>query len=877
MVNLMLKPNNPTLHEHLHGDIRRHFSMYRQLRLPVIPLCSHDHSGIPEAHAKTCSRPGKVPLVKWRHREVSTEDEASNWGVEFPDANIGLLLGSVSSYVGVDVDGEGGERLLAEWSGGDLPETWEFTTGSGRRLLYKIPDSVVLRKVSESAGGGNHQECSLLGEGSQTVIPPSIHHSGKVYQWKGGCSPWEMDCAYTPKWLIGKMSTRSTPGQTGAEVDADALEKLAKGCAKFAENWQVQQDAGLSYDDWFLWASLLVRAGQTEAALAFSGVSKKHNEQSEERIRLLENSEDTAGPTRCATYGCGPEQIERCHGTVRRSANGEATNSPAGLLGPDQTDKALNLAQKAVELLESGDHGAHLEPHVLPAFLRLKNRAPADYARLEQRLRAAKMPIRAFQQALRDTKSRLAQTLAGEGSLVEKGFYIDENGKPTGMNQNKYARYVLTQLNLGVADGERFYLYEGGVWNQLSDLTVKRKLRDFLHDLAPDSWTEKLELQYIGALLREAEYLNDLDEKRDYINLQNGMLSLNSFELLPHDPSYHSSIQVRIPYTPEVTCPLFLQFLNEVFQEDEELISVVQEMFGYCLTAETRAEKAFVLYGAGSNGKSVLLSVLKALCGKKNTSSVPLAELENPFARHEIVSKTLNLAAENEVDDKGLNTQYFKAIVSGDPIHVDVKHGKGFMYEPVCKLVFATNRLPYSRDKSPAFPRRLVILPFRARFSKNTADKHLREKLESELPGILNFALEGLKRLRGQNYDFSHSKAAEQMLTEYRATINPMLSFVSDCVEPAPGVGRVLRKRLRDEFVRWCRENGHTGLAEMTTKKFWEAFRKVLDEERIEYTETKSNGCEYFEGISLKKGRGVSTEQSSSLRQLFEDDSADKP
>ncbi|RTE02766.1 phage/plasmid primase, P4 family, partial [Paenibacillus whitsoniae] len=835
---------------------------FAQQGYPVIPLSPANLAG---------DSPGKRPMITgWSKRTSTTPKEVADWFNWWPSCNIGLVLGSASGFVGIDVDGEGGEQLLADWSGGALPETWEFTTGSGRRLLYKIPEGLTLRKLSQSVDGGNHQECSLLGEGCQTVIPPSIHATGKVYWWKDNCSPETIDCAYAPEWLIRKMTSRTVPSsQKSVKPVNDALGKLTEGCAKFSESWQVQQETGLSNDDWFLWVSLLVRAGQTEAALAFSEASVKHDEQSEARIRLLEKNEEQAGPTRCATFGCGPEQIERCHGVKLHDTDGNAANSPAALLKPDQAGKARQLAQEAVARLEAGDHGAHLEKQALQAFLTLKDRFPADYGRLEQRIRSAKAPLRTFQQALKEFKRIHTYTQAGGDSLLEKGFYINDSGRPDGMNENKYARYVLTQLQLGVAEGERFYLYDKGIWNQLSGLNVKRKLRDFLHDLVPDFWTEKLEEQYIGALLREAECLGKLDEQRDYINLQNGMLSLNSFELLQHDRSYHSSIQLPISYTPEAECPTFLKFLDEVFQGDQELVNIVQEMFGYCLTAETRAEKAFILYGQGSNGKSVLLSVLKALCGKGNTSSVPLTELENPFTRHEIVGKILNLAAENEVDNKGLNTQYFKAIVSGDPINVDVKHGKGFMYEPICKLVFATNRLPYSRDKSHAFPRRLIILPFRARFNADSADKHLREKLEAELPGILNFALKGLKRLRAQNYVFSPSQAAKQVLDEYRETINPILSFVSECIKPVSGAGNIFRKQLREEFNRWCQVNRHTGVSEISERRFWQEFRNVLDEERINYKETKSNGHDCFSGITLKKRRKGNPEQSSTMPQLF--------
>lgn len=161
---------------------------YANLGLPVIPLCSHDHRGMSGLHGAKCTRPGKRPLVKnWQTRGVPTSGEIEKWFTQWPSLNIGLVFGSPSGLVGIDVDGDGGHNLLQEMSGGVLPDTLAFSTpNNGMRYLYRIPNNQVLMKAGVTDSSQPHTECSLLGEGCQTVLPPSIHPNGGRYQWITG-------------------------------------------------------------------------------------------------------------------------------------------------------------------------------------------------------------------------------------------------------------------------------------------------------------------------------------------------------------------------------------------------------------------------------------------------------------------------------------------------------------------------------------------------------------------------------------------------------------------------------------------------------------------------------------------------------------------
>jgi hypothetical protein len=166
----------------------------------ALAVCPPDHKDVPPFHRATCSKPGKRPLgpwKQWQNRLPTLDDVVAQWDV-VPAANVGVVLGPVSGLVGVDVDGDEGERILEEASGGDLPRTLTFTTGRGRRLLYAIDrDSDIPTRTFSGHGG----EVKILAQGTLTAMPPSRHASGRRYRWVRRRGPGDIRAAWAPEWL----------------------------------------------------------------------------------------------------------------------------------------------------------------------------------------------------------------------------------------------------------------------------------------------------------------------------------------------------------------------------------------------------------------------------------------------------------------------------------------------------------------------------------------------------------------------------------------------------------------------------------------------------------------------------------------------------
>lgn len=437
--------------------------------------------------------------------------------------------------------------------------------------------------------------------------------------------------------------------------------------------------------------------------------------------------------------------------------------------------------------------------------------------------------------------------------IFDMGFIINEKtGKVLGLNANIFAFYVSKKSRL-IYNKNDFYNYKEGLgkWIKVEDMKMKSTLRSILLSHCDSIWTRKLEDEYIEALKRTVFYEGELNSNRRFINMLNGMYDLETHTLLQHSYTYYSTIQIPIEYDKNAECTNFEKFLHESFLGDKESICVAEEWLGYAMTADTKAQKALVLYAKGRNGKGVYLHILGACVGKENTSNVAITELSNSFMRSSLHNKLANICSEMELNSRSLNTQYFKMITGEDEIMVEEKHKPAFSLKPTVKLIYSTNNLPHTKDVTLGFKRRLSILHFKNTVAEKDIDVNLKETLEAEISGIFNLAMNGLKRLKANNFQFTKCKASEELLKEYEKDLNPMISFFDECIEQADETYREDRKVIYNTFRVWADANGYKGFADISTRKFWAKFNEQMGALEYKYKTGHSNNLSYYTSIKV--------------------------
>jgi putative DNA primase/helicase len=297
------------------------------------------------------------------------------------------------------------------------------------------------------------------------------------------------------------------------------------------------------------------------------------------------------------------------------------------------------------------------------------------------------------------------------------------------------------------------------------------------------------------------------------ITVANGLLDPATRELHPHSPDWFSTTALPVAFDPAAQVPgVWLAFLNEVMQQDTERVAVVQEVFGACLDRTLRAKWFGALVGAGDNGKSVVLAVLRSVLGEQNCASVNLDELAtNRFAAFGLFGKLANVIGDQgflESADEGR----LKGLTGGDLVTFEQKGRDPFFAVNQCKIVFACNVLPTFGDKSDAVWNRLVAVPFDYTVPAGKKDPKLLDPATwvGELPGVLNWALDGLARLRERG-SFTRSAACDALEQQHRLDSNPAREFLLERYEiTGHDADQVPVDDMYQAYLDWCRTNGYT-------------------------------------------------------------------
>jgi len=367
--------------------------------------------------------------------------------------------------------------------------------------------------------------------------------------------------------------------------------------------------------------------------------------------------------------------------------------------------------------------------------------------------------------------------------------------------------------SLGVKHG-RIYVFNGAFWKPLSKNTTERFLGESAEKLGVDKYDAKYH-KFKNDLFRQLAssaqlFTPVLKADEVVINLQNGtfIITPQGNRLKDFEAEDFLTYQLPFTYNNESECPQFQRFLDQVLPDHEQQ-NILAEYIGYVFIKpkSLKLEKCMVLYGKGANGKSVFFDIINALLGPENVCSFSLQSLTNEsgYQRATLGSKLLNYASELSAH---MDSSYFKQLVSGEAIEARLPYGNPYMLEDYAKFIFNANELPRDVEQNEAFFRRFIIIKFDVTIPETDRDPELAQTIiRNELPGIFNWVLAGLSRLRA-NRRFTVSEAVENVVQEYKMSSDSVNVFLQDHHFEKSNTNEILLHSFYKEYNSYTDESG---------------------------------------------------------------------
>jgi putative DNA primase/helicase len=343
---------------------------------------------------------------------------------------------------------------------------------------------------------------------------------------------------------------------------------------------------------------------------------------------------------------------------------------------------------------------------------------------------------------------------------------------------------------------------------------------------------------------------DDFDRHKYLFNVENGIVDLKTGKLLPHDREKKLTKITNVEFDENAKSPTWLVFLEQIFKGDKELVDYMQRLVGYSLTGDISEQSMYFLVGGGSNGKSTFVNTIKKVMGDYGlqTKSDTFIKKKDTGANNDIarlVNSRFVSAVESEEGEK-LQESLVKTITGGEPILARFLRQEYFEFLPEFKVFFTTNHKPIIGGVDDGIWRRVKIIPFTLSLKPHERDKKLEEKLSLEMPGILNWAIEGC--LKWQQDGLHEPKVVVDATGNYKEEMDILAPFLNEICyidEPKNEAVKIEAKELYNVYDNWCFKSGERTLGNRS-------FYRMLETKGFGKLKGAQNKT-YLTGITLKE------------------------
>ena len=345
------------------------------------------------------------------------------------------------------------------------------------------------------------------------------------------------------------------------------------------------------------------------------------------------------------------------------------------------------------------------------------------------------------------------------------------------------------------------------------------------------------------------------NQQTELLTVKNGVINLSNGEFYGFAQIYNLTQYADINYDKQAEPPQrFLSFLDEIFCGDQELIAYVQKVLGYCLTGETREQCCFILWGNGSNGKSVLLNLLKQMLPEfvQAVSLSVLAEKRDYNAPNStlVAARYARILLGNEMNSNmRLDESFIKTATGEDPVTARAIYKEEIEFIPRFKMLITVNSFPQVNWDEYAMSRRIRLIPFRRTFKGKEIDRELPYKLWQEREGILHWLVQGAIRWYAENLG-EQPASVQKQLRQLQMDSSSFCDFYDQCLERTDCEEDIIQAAaLYQIYLSWCQEHG-VDVQDILSQKM---FSNNLKRCQLLRKQIGHNRCNYYLGVRLKE------------------------
>ena len=353
---------------------------------------------------------------------------------------------------------------------------------------------------------------------------------------------------------------------------------------------------------------------------------------------------------------------------------------------------------------------------------------------------------------------------------------------------------------------EKWYAFTSGIWRRQSayaEGVVLQYLREFLRNNPRHPLSGKLSghngLVEVMKLARSDQHCHvdpkEFDAHHGLVGVEVidptggkgfAALDLTNGELRPAEPRDYLTKTMGVPFAPGAQCPLFVHFIKQIANGDEELAEALQVALGYTTFGHVNDQVMFVLIGSGSNGKAVLLNTFLHVFGGY-AASVGYALLKkhnsNPNAPSPALAPLVGarfVQSSEFGDGERLEESLVKNITGSDPISYRPPYGDQAVFMPQCKIFLATNFFPKISFDHDAMWRRIFPVHLKRQFVGDECNPDLMDQLKAEGSGILNWLIEGAVKYH-QRGKLLWPKSSLKYLESLKRDADTVGTWIKEC------------------------------------------------------------------------------------------------